>query len=157
MAVVSGKRRGRGEDSIYWDEARRCYVGAVSLGYSASGTRIRKRVMARTKTEVREKLKELHQQAENGVRPRRHYTVNDALDDWLENGLDGLAPATVTVYRDTIAKALREELGTVKLTKLSAAGAVQKALANLAVRSLDADGADGAQRAGAGDPARRAG
>ena len=112
MTGVSGKRRGRGEDSIYWDEAKSCYVGAVSLGYSPSGTRVRKRVMARTKTEVREKLKELHQQAENGVRPRRHYTVNDALDDWLETGLDGLTPSTVTVYRNTIAKALREELGT---------------------------------------------
>ena len=133
MTVVSGKRRGRGEDSIYWDEAKSCYVGAVSLGYSPSGTRIRKRVMARTKTEVREKLKELHQQAERGVRPRRHYTVNDALDDWLETGLDGLAPSTVTVYRNTIAKALREELGTVELTKLTA-GAVQKALANLSAR-----------------------
>ena len=59
--------------------------------------------------------------------------VNDALDDWLETGLDGLAPSTVTVYRNTIAKALREELGTVELTKLTA-GAVQKALANLAAR-----------------------
>jgi hypothetical protein len=39
--------------------------------------------MARTKTEVREKLRELHAQVESGVRPRRHYTVNDALDDWL--------------------------------------------------------------------------
>jgi integrase len=133
MTAVSGKRRGRGEDSIYWDAGKSCYVGAVSLGYSPSGTRIRRRVMAQTKTEVREKLKELHQQAENGVRPRRHYTVNDALDDWLETGLDGLAPATVTVYRNTIAKALREELGTVELTKLTA-GAVQKALANLAAR-----------------------
>jgi hypothetical protein len=131
MTGVSGKRRGRGEDSIYWDEAKSCYVGAVSLGYNPSGTRVRKRVMARTKTEVREKLKELHQQAENGVRPRRHYTVNDALDDWLETGLDGLAPSTVTVYRNTIAKALREELGTVELTKLTAS-VVQKALANLA-------------------------
>jgi integrase len=133
MTVVSGKRRGRGEDSIYWDEAKSCYVGAVSLGYSPSGTRIRKRVMARTKMEVREKLRELHAQVESGVRPRRHYTVNDALDDWLAVGLDGLAPATVTVYRNTIAKALREELGTVELTKLTAA-AVQKALANLAAR-----------------------
>jgi len=67
------------------------------------------------------------------VRPRRPYTVNDALDDWLATGLDGLAPSTVTVYRNTIAKALREELGTVELTKLTA-GAVQKALANLAAR-----------------------
>jgi integrase len=133
MTHATSKRRGRGEDSIYWDATKSCYVGAVSFGYSPSGTRIRKRVMARTKTEVREKLKGLHQQAENGVRPRRHYTVNDALDDWLEAGLDGLAPSTVTVYRNTIAKALREELGTVELTKLTA-GAVQKALANLAAR-----------------------
>lgn len=58
MTVVSGKRRGRGEDSIYWDEAKSRYVGVVSLGYSPSGTRIRKKVMGRTKTEVREKLKE---------------------------------------------------------------------------------------------------
>ena len=133
MTGVSGKRRGRGEDSIYWDEAKSCYVGAVSLGYSPSGTRVCKKVMGRTKTEVREKLKELHAQVESGVRPRRHYTVNDALDDWLETGLDGLAPSTVTVYRNTIAKALREELGTVELTKLTAS-AVQKALANLAAR-----------------------
>jgi len=133
MTHAASRRRGRGEDSIYWDATKSCYVGAVSIGYSPSGTRIRKRVMARTKTEVREKLKELHQQAERGVRPRRHYTVNDALDDWLATGLDGLAPSTVTVYRNTIAKALREELGTVELTKLTA-GAVQKALANLAAR-----------------------
>ena len=133
MTVVSGKRRGRGEDSIFWDDSKDRYVGVVSLGYSPSGTRVRKKVMGRTKTEVREKLKELHQQVENGLRPRRHYTVNDALDDWLANGLDGLAASTVTLYRRTIAEALREELGTVKLTSLNA-GAVQKALANIASR-----------------------
>jgi integrase len=131
MTVVSAKRRGRGEDSIYWDEAKSCYVGAVSLGYSPSWTRVRKKVMGRTKTEVRDKLRELHQQVESGVRPLRHYTVNDALDDWLVNGLDGLAPSTVKLYRNTIAKALREELGTVKLTSLTA-GTVQKALATMA-------------------------
>jgi integrase len=133
VTVVSGKRRGRGEDSIFWDDSKDRYVGVVSLGYSPSGTRVRKKVMGRTKAEVREKLKELHQQVENGLRPRRHYTVNDALDDWLANGLDGLAPSTVTLYRRTIAQALRAELGTVKLTSLTA-GAVQKALANMASR-----------------------
>ena len=49
-----GKRRGRGEDSIYWDSAKERFVGAVSLGYSASGARVRKKVMGRTKTEVRD-------------------------------------------------------------------------------------------------------
>ena len=40
MTVVSGKRRGRGEDSIFFDEAKGRYVGVVSLGYSPSGTRV---------------------------------------------------------------------------------------------------------------------
>jgi hypothetical protein len=66
VTSVAGKRRGQNEDSIYWNATKSCYVGAVSLGYSPSGTRIRKRVMAQTRTEVREKLKELHQQAANG-------------------------------------------------------------------------------------------
>jgi hypothetical protein len=92
MTVVTGKRRGRGEDSIFWDEAKDRYVGVVSLGYSTSWTHIRKKVMGRTRTEVRGKLRELHAQVENGVRPRRNYTVNNAVDDWLANGLDGRAP-----------------------------------------------------------------
>ena len=105
--MTATARRGHGEGSVYRDAANGTWVGAISLGWRPDGSRIRRKVTGRTKTEVREKLKELHQQAENGVRPRRHYTVNDALDDWLETGLDGLAPSTVTVYRNTIAKALR--------------------------------------------------
>jgi integrase len=93
---------------------------------------VRKKVMGRTKTEVRDKLYELHAQVDSGVRPRRRYTVGDALDDWLASGLYGLVPSTVTLW-DTIAKALREELGSVKLTALTA-GTAQKALANLASR-----------------------
>ena len=62
MTQATGKRRGHGEDSIYWDESKSRYVGAVSLGFSASGARLRKKVGGRTKTEVRDKLRELHQQ-----------------------------------------------------------------------------------------------
>jgi hypothetical protein len=61
MTVVSGKRRGHGEDSIFWDDAKNRYVGVVNLGYSPSGTHDRKKVMGRIKTEVREKLEEPHQ------------------------------------------------------------------------------------------------
>jgi integrase len=127
-------RRGQGEDSIYWDASKNRYVGAVSLGFGPSGTRIRKKVTGRTKTEVRDKLRDLHKQVESGLRPRRRYTVGDALDDWLAVGLEGLSARTVILYRDTIGKALREELGTVKLTDLTA-GDVQKALAATASRS----------------------
>ncbi len=71
---------------------------------------------------------------EGGLRPRRRYTVGDALEGWLAHGLDGVSARTVTLYRDTIAKALREELGAVRLTDLTA-GDVQGALAALATRS----------------------
>jgi len=133
MTQATSRRRGQGDDSIYWDASKNRYVGAVSLGFSPSGARIRKKVTGRTKTEVRDKLRELHKQVEGGLRPRRRYTVEDALEDWLAVGLDGLSARTVTLYRGTIAKALREELGSVRLTDLSAAD-VQKALTSIASR-----------------------
>ena len=106
----------------------------MSLGFSPAGTRIRKKVTGRTKTEVRDKLRELHKQVEGGLRPRRRYTVGDALDDWLSGGLDGVSARTVTLYRGTIAKALIAELGSVRLTELTASD-VQGALAAIGARS----------------------
>src|ERR1700734_1551892 len=134
MTQATSKRRGHGEDSIYWDESRKRYIGAVDLGFSPAGTRIRKKVSGKTKVEVRDKLRELHKETDAGLRPRRRYTVGDALEDWLAHGLDGLSERTVTLYRGTIAKALNEELGSVKLTDLTASG-VQRALTALAARS----------------------
>ena len=130
----TGKRRGHGEDSIYWDASKNRYVGAIDLGLSPAGTRISKKVRGKTKTEVRDKLRELHKEIDAGLKPRRRYTVGDALEDWLAHGLDGLSERTVTLYRGTIAKALNEELGSVRLTKLNASD-VQRALTALAARS----------------------
>jgi hypothetical protein len=86
MTQATSRRRGQGEDSIYWDASKNRYIGAVSLGFSPTGTRIRKKVTGRTKTEVRDKLRELHKQVEGGLRPRRRYTVDDA------RGLAGRRP-----------------------------------------------------------------
>src|ERR1700722_19322333 len=120
MTQATGKRRGHGEDSIYWDAARNRYIGAVDLGFNAAGARVRRKVSGKTKAEVRDKLRELHKELDAGLRPRRGYTVGDALSDWLEHGVEGLAPRTVSLYRGTIAKALVAELGSVQLTKLTA-------------------------------------
>jgi integrase len=106
----------------------------VDLGFNPAGTRIRKKVSGKTKVEVRDKLKELHKELEVGLRPRRRYTVGNALEDWLAHGTDGLSERTLTLYRGTIVKALSEELGGVRLTELTASG-VQKALTALAARS----------------------
>ena len=103
-------------------------------GSALSGTRIRKKVSGRTKTEVRDKLRELHKQVESGLRPRRRYTVGDALEDWLAHGRG----RAVGADRDLVpghdrARRFDEELGTVRLTELTAAD-VQRALAAMAPR-----------------------
>jgi integrase len=133
VTQAKGQRRGHGEDSIYWDPSKNRYVGAVSLGFTPAGTRIRKKVTGHTKAEVRGKLRELHQEVDSGLRPRQDYTVNDTLDDWLAHGLDGLSERTVTLYKGTIVPLLREQLGAVKLRDLTA-GDVQSALTALAAR-----------------------
>jgi hypothetical protein len=37
MVTVKARRRGHGEDAIYFDAARNRYIGAVSLGYGGDG------------------------------------------------------------------------------------------------------------------------
>ena len=59
MAESTARRRGRGEDAIYFDPAKNRYVGAVSLGFGPDGKRIRRKVTGRTKQDVRDKLKRM--------------------------------------------------------------------------------------------------
>jgi integrase len=124
-------RRGHGDDSIYYDQANKCWVAAVSLGYKG-GKRVRRKVTGRTKTEVRAKLRQLRSDIESGVRSSATYTVGEALDDWLATGLSGRSNRTVELYRDTV-KPLRELLNDVKLRDLTA-GDVQQALDTLSAR-----------------------
>ena len=44
MATANARRRGHGEDAIYFDAAKNRYIGAVSLGYGADGRRVRRKV-----------------------------------------------------------------------------------------------------------------
>jgi integrase len=98
MTEASAKRRGHGEDAIYFAAAKNRYVGAVSLGYTPEGKRIRRKVYGRTKKDVRDKLKALHQELEAGVRSPAGYTVRDAVEDWLREGLDGRSERTRALY-----------------------------------------------------------
>ena len=57
--MTATARRGHGEGSVYRDTASGTWVGAISLGWRPDGSRIRRKVTGRTKTEVRQKLKKL--------------------------------------------------------------------------------------------------
>ena len=66
-------------------------MGAISLGWRADGSRMRRKVTRLTKTEVRDKLKKLQAEADAGLKTSASYTVAKAVDDWAAEALDGLA------------------------------------------------------------------
>jgi integrase len=135
-------RRGRSEDSIYYDhkapcsdpdEHRRCsgsWRGVISLGYGPDGKRIRRKVRGQTKTEVRDKLRDLHSDIEAGIRKPAAVTVQHAAEDWLSHGLDGRSAATVRKNRDVLMPVLAI-IGRKRLRELTAAD-VHSALASAA-------------------------
>jgi hypothetical protein len=70
---MTAKRRGRGEDSVYFDQANGCWVASVSLGFSPDGRRKRRTVRGRAKTEARDKLRQLHEDIASGVQSPATY------------------------------------------------------------------------------------
>ncbi len=116
----SRKRRGRGEDSIYFDKSKGTWVGAISRGYAPSGTRRRPKVYGRTKTEVRNKLRDLRKELETGVKSAARYTVADAVTDWLARGLKGRSTKTLAKNRHLAYGHVIPMLGRAKLRELTA-------------------------------------
>ena len=113
-------RRGSGEDSIYRDGDR--WRGAVSLGCDASGNRVRKKVSGRTRAEVANKLRKLHQQVDSGIVPDDRLAVAAFLDRWLTVNLPGtVAESTEDDYVDTVRLHLVPALGRKRLSKLTVA------------------------------------
>jgi integrase len=119
MTQTTARRRGHGEDAIYFDAAKDRYVGAVSLGFGPDGKRSRRKVTGRTKGEVRDKLKALHAELDRGLRTSATYTVQKAVDDWLQGGLPGRSERTHSVYREAL-KPLMGEIGSRPLRELTA-------------------------------------
>ncbi len=119
MTHSTARRRGHGEDAIYFDAAKNRYVGAVSLGFGPDGKRNRRKVTGRTKAEVRDKLKSLHAELDRGLRTSATYAVQKAVDDWLESGLPGRSDRTRSVYQEALTP-LMGQIGNKPLRELTA-------------------------------------
>lgn len=142
--MAETRRRGYGEDAIYFDHIGECrdgkhhkgcsgrWRGVVSLGFGADGKRHRKKVSGKTKTEVRDKLKALHADLDAGLRTPHGYTVQKAVADWLAEGLPGRTAKTIETNHDAL-KPLLADLGSIRLAELTAHD-VRSALTRMAAR-----------------------
>jgi hypothetical protein len=140
-------RRRRGEDGISFEHRGPCrdpqrhrhcpglWRGEFTLGYIDDGTRTRRKASGKTKAAVVDKLRQLHHELDQGIVPKTgyaNYTVRQAAQDWLANGLDGRSAKTVTKNQNVLEPILKV-IGTRKLRQLTAAD-VRQALATMATR-----------------------
>ncbi|MFI6295987.1 tyrosine recombinase XerC [Nonomuraea sp. NPDC050790] len=114
-------RRSRGDGGLHWDEQRQRWIASVTLGYTPAGKRIVKKASGKTKTEAKAKLKEIIRDHDDGLAAAaHHYTVADAVRDWLEFGLSGRDESTVETRTFLANKHVIPALGARKLRELSA-------------------------------------
>jgi integrase len=115
------KRRSRGDGGLHWDAKRQRWIATASLGYAPNGKRIVKRGSGKTKTEAKEKLKQVLRDYEDGLAiAPADYTVERAINDWLAHGLNGRDPATVKTCTILCRTHIIPALGARKLRDLSA-------------------------------------
>src|SRR5215467_5755196 len=114
MKIIIGKY----EATIYREGNG--YTGAISLGFDATGKRQRVKRKGRTKTEVKDKLREVVDDLEAGVSAAANYTVQAAVEDFLDHGMKGKSPQTAANYRSIANHHLIPFIGAAKLKKLTA-------------------------------------
>jgi integrase len=138
-------RRRRGEDGISFEHRGPCrdperhrhcpglWRGEFTLRYAEDGRRERRKASGKTKAAVIDKLRELHRELNQGIVPKTgyaNYTVRQAAEDWLRNGLDGRAAKTIK-KNENVLEPILKVIGARKLRELTAAD-VRRALARMA-------------------------
>jgi integrase len=115
------KRRSRGDGGLHWDEARQRWIASATVGYTPAGKRIVRKGSGKTKTEAKEKLKAVLRDHEDGLAiATNNFTVADAVNDWLDYGLNGRSERTIEKCR-YLCQHIISGLGARKLRDLSAA------------------------------------
>lgn len=113
------KRRSKGDGGLHWDARRQRWIATLTVGYTPAGKRIVKTGSGKTKTEAKNKLKEIVRDYEDGLTTAPgDYTVEQAVRDWLTYGLSGRAQSTVDLYTTECQKHVIPDLGKRKLREL---------------------------------------
>lgn len=119
MSEKTRKRRGRGEGGVRYSQTHQCWIGCLSLGYTASGRRRRRYVYGATKREVLDSLDRLRAEKAGGVIADASLSVAGLLQRWLDGGTTRLAPATHESRTTSVRLHLVPRIGHLKLAKLT--------------------------------------
>ncbi len=118
---MANLRRGRGEGGLHWDKKRKRWIATASLGYSANGKRITRRASGETKTEARDKLREMLRDHDDGLTTAPGgYTVGAAVQDWLTFGQGKRDTGTIKWLTSLATNHVIPALGARQLRELSA-------------------------------------
>ncbi len=133
-------RRCRGDGGLYWSESRQRWIAEVTTGYDGRGKRVTRKASGKTKTEAKDKLKEMLRDYDDGLTALAGgYTLAESVHYWLAYGLSGRDPHTVNMYRTYAKIHILPVLGKRKLRDLTVED-VEKLLAQksscLTTRSL---------------------
>ena len=114
------KRRSRGDGGLRWSESRQRWIAEVTVGYTPAGKRVVRSASGKTKTEAKDRLRDLLREIEEGVSEDRRYTVAQAVRDFLEYGLPRRSRSTVDKLRILAETHIIPGLGARKLRELTA-------------------------------------
>ena len=113
-------RRPHGTGSVYYDTARGRWVGTYEAGWTARGTRRRRKVTGRTETEARQRLRQALRETETdeagtGARP----TVRTWATRWLDITQATHRPTTWGANRSAITCWITPTIGHKRLDRLT--------------------------------------
>lgn len=116
------ERRKPGEGSIYWNADRQRYIAEKTVGYNAKGGRITRKASGKTETAAIRALAKKVKDYESGlVVHSERITVGQAVEDWLNFGLDSdTDEETRKKYRSLTKTHIVPNLGGRKLRDLRA-------------------------------------
>lgn len=113
-------KRSNGEGSVTYNDERKRWEGRLTIGIDDRGQAIRRKVTARTKTDVLKRLRQLRDAADAGSTPARaDLTIGRYLDQWLELLPGTVSPATEQQYRDVVRLYVKPHVGRKRLANLT--------------------------------------
>jgi integrase len=113
-------RRSQGEGGVHWSAREKRWVATAQLGFRPNGKRVVRTATGQTKTEAKNRLKDLLRDKDDGFTSSTRLSVADAVEEWLKFGLSGRSASTVSTCSTLTRTHIIPELGARKLQDLSA-------------------------------------